>query len=122
MNTTKVEVIGDQDLSSIPISHAVLYFSIQESVGIPRVVLPEEVHDEGFRLWDTALIAQFVGKVPNFSSFKKSINLLWGNGAEPELRFAGKNLFVIVFLNQEDKRSCFGEGAVVCATTDVDGS
>lgn len=55
----------------------------------PRIEMPEDVHDKGLKLWDCALIAQF----------QKFINLMWGNGEELELRFAEKNLFVVVFPN-----------------------
>ncbi|XVF48420.1 hypothetical protein PTKIN_Ptkin03bG0188800 [Pterospermum kingtungense] len=88
-----------KDLSSIPKEHMVPHFPLKESNGLPRIVMPEDVHEEGMRLWETALIAQFVGRIPNFSAFQKAINLMWGDGKEFELRPAGKNLFVIVFDN-----------------------
>ena len=45
------------------------------------------------------MVAQFIGKVPNFSLFQKLINMLWGSEGEVVIRSAGPNLFIIQFPN-----------------------
>lgn len=52
-------------------------------------------------MWNCALIAQVVGHIPNFSTLQKLVNLMWGNGEELDLRFTGKNHFVVDFPSME---------------------
>ncbi|XVF72304.1 hypothetical protein PTKIN_Ptkin12aG0110100 [Pterospermum kingtungense] len=100
-------VHGDLSWKSLleePFDHSVPYFEWKGSVSknsLPRVEFPDDVHDEGLRDWKNALVAQFVGKIPNYSAFQKSINLLWGEEEEIDLRPAGRNLFVAKFLTSE---------------------
>ena len=58
---------------------------------------PADVYEEGELQWKNAVVAQFVGKIPNFSVFQKMVNLLWGEEGEVDLRPAGHNLFIIQF-------------------------
>lgn len=61
----------------------------------PRVEFLVDVHDKGLSEWENALVAQFLGKIPNFAAFQKAINLMWGD--DIDLRPAGRNLFIIQF-------------------------
>ena len=42
------------------------------------VSLPNEVYEEGVLQWRNFVIAQFVGKIPDFSVFQKLVNMLGG--------------------------------------------
>ncbi|XVF50708.1 hypothetical protein PTKIN_Ptkin04bG0124100 [Pterospermum kingtungense] len=75
------------------------YFEPKSMAGSARAVLPEDVLDKGEKAWTTAIIGQFVGQIPNFSSFQKQANFLWGKEGNVELRSVGKNLFIIKFPN-----------------------
>ena len=61
------------------------------------VLPPIEVIREGELKWRNVVVAQFVGRIPNFSAFQKLVNVLWGEYGEVELRPAGQNLFIIQF-------------------------
>ncbi|XVF60890.1 hypothetical protein PTKIN_Ptkin08bG0084500 [Pterospermum kingtungense] len=67
--------------------------------GSVRAALPDDVLDEGERSWTSSIVAQFAGRVPNFSAFQKQANLLWGKEGNVDIRSAGKNLFIIQFPN-----------------------
>lgn len=56
------------------------------------------------------MIAQFIGNIPNFSAFQKTVNLLWGNGGEIDLKPAGGNLFVIQFPTEAERDRIFEGG------------
>ena len=58
---------GDQSLK---------YYPPEESEGKVRVALPKEVIEEGELKWKNAIVAQFVGRIPNFSAFQKLVNML----------------------------------------------
>lgn len=73
------------------------YFPPNRTEGSIRVKPPVGVFEEGEQQWSNALVAQFLGAIPNLSAFQKTVNLLWGNGKEIDLRPAGKNLFIIQF-------------------------
>ena len=75
------------------------YFPPQKENGKVVVMPPHEVFAEGEILWKNSVVAQFIGKVPNFSLFQKLINMLWGNEREVVIRSAGPNLFIIQFPN-----------------------
>ncbi|XVF66858.1 hypothetical protein PTKIN_Ptkin10aG0072300 [Pterospermum kingtungense] len=64
---------------------------------VTRVFPPIALLDEGEKNYETSLIAQFLGKIPNFSAFQKTLNLLWGKGKDVDLKPVGQNLFVIKF-------------------------
>lgn len=63
-------------LSSISSDCSIPFFPVKSVDVNPRIEVPDDVHDEGLKLWDCALIAQFVGRIPNFSAFQKSVNLM----------------------------------------------
>ena len=81
---------GDQTLK---------FYPLEKSEGKLRVALPEEVIEEGEMLWKNAVVAQFVGRIPNFSMFQKQVNMFWGQEGEMDIRPAGLNLFIIQFPN-----------------------
>ena len=77
------------------------YFPPRRSEGKVIVCPPAEVCEEGEWKWRNALVAQFVGKIPNFSVFQKMVNILWGDEGEVDVRPVGYNLFIIQFSNAE---------------------
>ena len=50
-------------------------------------------------LLKNAVVAQFMGRIPNFSYFQNMVNLLWGEEGEVDVRPTGHNLFIIQFSN-----------------------
>ena len=45
------------------------------------------------------MVAQLVGRIPNFSYFHKMVKVLWGEDGKVDVRPAGHNLFIIQFSN-----------------------
>ncbi|XVE69093.1 hypothetical protein DITRI_Ditri09bG0122700 [Diplodiscus trichospermus] len=60
---------------------------------------PTKIFEEGEDLWRHAVVALFIGQVPNFSLFQRLVNIMWGSYGEVEIRAAGPNLFVIQLPN-----------------------
>ena len=60
---------------------------------------PDDIFEEGIEYWKNAVIAQFIGRISNFSFFQKRVNVLWGEDGEVDFRPAGPNLFIIQFPN-----------------------
>ena len=79
------------------------FFPPEVSNGKMVVSPPNEVFEEGELCWKNALVAQFVGKMPNFSYFQKMVNVLWGADREVDVRSAGYNLFIIQFPNSSTR-------------------
>ena len=52
------------------------FFPPQSSDGKVRITPPKEVFEEGEKVWKNAIVAQFVGRIPNFSAFQKLVNTL----------------------------------------------
>ena len=75
------------------------FFPPQPLNGKSIVVPPSEVFEEGEQKWKYAVVAQFVGRIPNFSVFQKMVNLLWGEDGEIDIKPAGHNLFILHFPN-----------------------
>ena len=73
------------------------YFSPQEVNGEIVVTPPKDVFEEGESLWKYFVVAQFIGRIPNFNLFQKLVNVLWGAEGEVMIRPAGSNLFIIQF-------------------------
>ena len=57
---------------------ALRFYLLQKSEGKIRVALHPEVIDECEMTWKNIVVAQFVGRIPNFSMFQKPVNMLWG--------------------------------------------
>ena len=88
----------DQSLSFfLPQSFKV--FEILKIEGKMRVASLTDVFQEGEQKWKNAMVAQFIGKIPNFSAFQKMVNILQGEGAEIDIRPTGLNIFIIQFPN-----------------------
>ena len=45
------------------------------------------------------MVAQFIGKIPNFSYFQRVVNVLWGADGEVNVKLTGTNLSIIQFPN-----------------------
>ncbi|XVF41214.1 hypothetical protein PTKIN_Ptkin01aG0262600 [Pterospermum kingtungense] len=75
------------------------FFEPKKVAGSIRAALPDDVLDEGEKSWTTSIVAQFAGRIPNFSALQKQANLLWGKEGNVEICSAGKNLFIIQFPN-----------------------
>ena len=63
------------------------------------VTPPKVVIDEGASQWENSLVAQFIGRIPNYSLFQRIANSLWGAEGEVVIKPVGLNLFVIQFPN-----------------------
>ena len=85
-------VLTDQTLSFYP--------PVGCSEGQLKVNPPLDVLEEGELRWKNAVVAHFVGRIPNFSAFQKMVNMLWGEHGEVDLKPARQNLFVIQFSNE----------------------
>ena len=78
-----------------------------------RIVVspPAEIFEEGELCWRNAVVAQFIGRMPNFSYFQKMVNVLWGAEGEVDVRPAGYNLFIIQFPNSETRDKVLENGS-----------
>ena len=65
-----------------------------------KVNSPLDVLEDGELRWKNTVVAQFVGRIPNFSAFQNMVNMLWGEHGEMDLKPTGQNLFVIQFSNE----------------------
>ena len=75
------------------------FFPPEVSDGNLVVSPPFEIFDEGELCWKNAVVAQFIGRISNFSLFSRMMNLLWGAEGEVDIRPAGRNLFIIQLPN-----------------------
>ncbi|XVF81254.1 hypothetical protein PTKIN_Ptkin15bG0141100 [Pterospermum kingtungense] len=82
-------IVGNQaKLSGSPLNFKKLFSSIESSDqslqffkpktsdGKKIALPPAEVYAEGKQMWSHAVLAQFVGRAPNFSLFQKMANML----------------------------------------------
>ena len=76
---------------------ALRYYPTQSSNG--KIVVPQEVVDEGAAQWENSVVAQFIGRAPNFSLFQRLANILWGAEGEFTVKPVGVNLFIVQFPN-----------------------
>ena len=58
----------------------------------------EVIEERAFQLRNS-LVAQFIGRVPNFRLFQRLVNTLWGTDGEVHVKPVGVNLFIIQFPN-----------------------
>ena len=84
-------------LFSVSADQTLSFLQPQSSNG--RVQIPSEILEEGELKWRNAVVAQFVGRIPNFNAFQKLVNVLWGEHGKVDLRPARHNLFIIQFPN-----------------------
>ncbi|KAK8681406.1 hypothetical protein V6N13_053810 [Hibiscus sabdariffa] len=49
--------------------------------GIPVVHPPQSVFEDGVSEWRYALVGQFIGIPPSFSSMQKIVEVLWGKNS-----------------------------------------
>ena len=74
------------------------------------VTPPTDVFEEGESIWKYSVVAQFIGRIPNFNLFQKLVNVLWGSEGEVTIRPAGVNLFIIQFQNAVIRDKVLEEG------------
>ena len=74
------------------------------------VATPKEVIEEGEAQWKNTVVAQFIGRPPNFSLFQKLVNVLWGADGKVVIRSVGVNLFIIQFSNATTRDKVLEEG------------
>ena len=86
------------------------FYSPLKSNGKTMVAPPREVFEEGEQEWRNAVVVQFVGRIPNFSLFQRTIKALWGKDGDVDLRPAGHNLFIIQFQNSEMRNRVLESG------------
>ncbi|XP_039022508.1 uncharacterized protein LOC120154979 [Hibiscus syriacus] len=58
------------------------FFSPEILEGIPTVIPPPGVIDEGIAEWDCAVVGQFIGDALNFGSMQKIAEILWGKSSK----------------------------------------
>ena len=86
------------------------YFPPQQSNGRTVISPTKDVFEEGENLWQNAVVAQFIGRIPNFSLFQKLVKMLWGADGEVFIRPAGLNLFIIQLPNTATRDKVLEEG------------
>ncbi|XVE73548.1 hypothetical protein DITRI_Ditri11bG0127300 [Diplodiscus trichospermus] len=97
-------VVADwRSLFSVVADQTLTYFLPKIDNGKAVIAPPKEIFEEREHVWRNAIVAQFVGKIPNFSAFQKMVNVLWGESGEVDIRPAGTNLFLIQFPNSETR-------------------
>ena len=74
------------------------------------VSLPKDVFEEGETIWQNAVVAQFIGRIPNFSLFQKLVKMLWGADGDVSIRPARLNLFIIQLPNAATRDKVLEEG------------
>ena len=47
---------------------------------------PKDVFEESETIWQNAVVAQFIGRIPNFSLFQKLVKMLWGADGDVFIR------------------------------------
>ncbi|XP_039038081.1 uncharacterized protein LOC120175552 [Hibiscus syriacus] len=67
--------------------------------GVVTVKPPIEVIEEGIADWNNALVGQFIGAAPRFSSMQRIIDSIWENSSQVKVSLAGPNLYVFSFLD-----------------------
>ena len=92
-------VMDWRGLFSTFLDQALKLCSLQHQNG--KVVVLEEVIDEGISQWQNSVIAQFIGRVPNFNLFQKLVNVLWGMDGEVHVKPTRPNLFIIQLPNSD---------------------
>lgn len=90
-----------KDILGNSLDLSVRHFLWQVEEKSSRVEVLDEVFDEGVSELENAMVAQFLGKIPNFSAFQKSVKLLWGD--DTNLRPLRKNLFIVLFDSVEGR-------------------
>ena len=63
-------------LFSAFVDQTLSFFPPKSSGSNVLVSLPADVYEEGELQWKNVVVAQFVGKISNFSVFQKMVNLL----------------------------------------------
>ena len=63
------------------------------------VAPPAEIFEEGVDCWKNSVVAQFIGRAPNFSLFQRVAKVLWGADGDVDVRPAGSNTFIIQLPN-----------------------
>ena len=71
---------------------------------------PTRIFEEGINCWKNAVVAQFIGRIPNFSLFQRLVNMLWGADGEVDIRPVGSNLFIIQLLNSATRDTVLEAG------------
>ena len=95
--TSSNSVVDWRGLFSASPNQALSYYPPQNLNG--KIVIPQEVVDEGALHWENSVVAQFIGKTPNFNLFQRLVNILWGTDGEVSITLAGTKLFIIRFPN-----------------------
>ncbi|XVF68897.1 hypothetical protein PTKIN_Ptkin11bG0037900 [Pterospermum kingtungense] len=90
------------------IDQTLSYRPLQDHNGKRLVAPPVDVCDRGASMWRNTLVAQFIGRAPNFSYFQKLSCLLWGESVE--IFPACNGLFLIQFLNAKERDKVLEEG------------
>ena len=74
---TRSKVVDWRNLFNAAEDHALQYFLPQTLEGRLVVAPPQNIFEEGESRWQNTVVAQFIGRVPNFSLFQKIVKG-WG--------------------------------------------
>ncbi|XVE64166.1 hypothetical protein DITRI_Ditri07aG0080200 [Diplodiscus trichospermus] len=86
-------------LFATSVDQSLQYLSPQKVDAKVVVTLSAQIFEEWEKIWQNAMVTQFIEQVPNFSLFQKLVKIMWGFDAE--VKPAGRNLFVIQFSDIE---------------------
>ncbi|XVE50102.1 hypothetical protein DITRI_Ditri01bG0134500 [Diplodiscus trichospermus] len=90
-----------RSLFAVAVDQALTFFPPRIENGKTIIAPPRAIFEEGEHFWRNAIVAQFIGKIPNFGAFQKMVNILWGEDGNVDIRPVGTNLFIIQFPNAE---------------------
>ena len=62
---------------------------------------PEEVIDDGVRLWSLCLVGQFTGKKLVYNTVRSLAKRLWGKSGLVDVLSQGSGLFSFIFSREE---------------------
>ena len=99
-----------RSLFSTSTDQSLRFFPPQRSKGKMSVVPPKEVFKEGEVEWRNAVVAQLIGRPPNFNMFQRLVNVLWGVEGEVVIHPAGSKLYIIQLPNASMQDKVLDEG------------
>lgn len=69
--------------------------------GVPRVIIPEEVYQQGAELHRDFVVCRFFGRLPAYSLIQNVLNYMWGKGKHLEIHMSPASNSVLVRLPNE---------------------
>ncbi|KAJ4881254.1 Uncharacterized protein Rs2_38309 [Raphanus sativus] len=69
--------------------------------GVPRVIIPEEVYEQGAELHRDFVVCRFFGRLPAYTLIQNVLNYMWGKGKHLEIHMSPATNSVLVRLPNE---------------------